>query len=45
MLLADPGLGEDLVRKGLSRASQFTWQAAGEKLLAIYQGLHEGTLG
>jgi glycosyltransferase involved in cell wall biosynthesis len=45
MLLADPGLREDLVRKGLSRASQFTWQAAGEKLLAIYQGLHEGTLG
>jgi glycosyltransferase involved in cell wall biosynthesis len=45
MVLADPRLREDLVRKGLSRASQFTWQAAGEKLLAIYQGLHEGTLG
>jgi glycosyltransferase involved in cell wall biosynthesis len=45
MVLADPGLREDLVRKGLSRASEFTWQAAGEKLLAIYQGLHEGTLG
>lgn len=44
-VLGDPGLREDLVRKGLSRASQFTWQAAGEKLLAIYQGLHEGTLG
>ncbi|HUS70632.1 MAG TPA: glycosyltransferase family 1 protein [Anaerolineae bacterium] len=45
MVLADRGLREDLVRKGLSRASEFTWQAAGEKLLAIYQGLHEGTLG
>jgi glycosyltransferase involved in cell wall biosynthesis len=45
MVLADRALRENLVRKGLSRASQFTWLAAGEKLLAIYQGLHEGTLG
>jgi glycosyltransferase involved in cell wall biosynthesis len=45
MVLADSGLRKDLVRKGLSRATQFTWQAAGEKLLAIYQGLYEGTLG
>jgi glycosyltransferase involved in cell wall biosynthesis len=45
MVLADPGLREDLVRKGLSRASRFTWHAAGEKLLGIYQGLYEGALG
>jgi glycosyltransferase involved in cell wall biosynthesis len=45
MVLADPALRESMVRKGLSRAAQFTWQAAGEKLLAIYQGLYEGNLG
>jgi glycosyltransferase involved in cell wall biosynthesis len=45
MVLADPDLRENLVRKGLSRASEYTWRAAGEKLLAIYQRLHEGTLG
>lgn len=44
-VLADSGLREDLVKKGLSRSTQFTWQAVGEKLLAIYQRLHEGTLG
>jgi glycosyltransferase involved in cell wall biosynthesis len=44
-VLADSVLREDLVKQGLSWAAQFTWRAAGEKLLAIYQRLHEGTLG
>ena len=40
-VLADSELREDLVRRGLSRAAEFTWHAAGEKLLAIYEDLHE----
>jgi len=40
-VLADSELREDLVRRGLSRAAEFTWQATGEKLLAIYENLHE----
>jgi len=38
-VLADSVLREDLVKQGLSRAAQFTWRAAGEKLLALYQRL------
>ncbi|HUV72999.1 MAG TPA: glycosyltransferase, partial [Anaerolineae bacterium] len=40
-VLADSDLREGLVRKGLLRAGQFTWEAAGEKLLTIYERLHE----
>ena len=40
-LLADSGLRKDLVRKGLSRAAEFTWRASGEKLLAVYERLDE----
>ena len=38
-LLEDAYLREDLVRRGLSRAAEFTWEAAGAKLLEIYRRL------
>jgi glycosyltransferase involved in cell wall biosynthesis len=44
-VLNDPGLGEDLAKRGVSQARKFTWQATGEKLLAIYQRLLEETDG
>ena len=40
-VLADSELREGLVRRGLLRAGKFTWEAAGEKLLTIYQKLYE----
>jgi glycosyltransferase involved in cell wall biosynthesis len=40
-VLADSELRAGLVRKGLLRSAQFTWEAAGEKLLSIYERLHE----
>ena len=44
-VLNDPGLGEDLAKRGVSQARKFTWQATGEKLLAIYQRLLEEGAG
>jgi glycosyltransferase involved in cell wall biosynthesis len=40
-VLADSELRANLVASGLSRATEFTWQAAGRKLLAIYEDLPE----
>jgi glycosyltransferase involved in cell wall biosynthesis len=40
-VLSDAELRRDLVRKGLSRAAQFTWEVAGKKLLTLYRKLQE----
>jgi len=36
-VLSDPSLREELRRKGLERAKQFTWSEAAKRLLAIYE--------
>jgi glycosyltransferase involved in cell wall biosynthesis len=36
-VLDDAKLSEDLVARGLARAAQFSWEAAGKKLLAVYE--------
>ena len=38
-VLDDPALREDLAQKGVQQAKKFTWQAAAQKLLTIYEGL------
>jgi len=40
VVLEDSVLRQRLVKRGLSRAAQFTWQATGERLLSIYQRLY-----
>ena len=37
MGLADPALRADLRERGLQRARQFTWEAAAQRTLAVYQ--------
>jgi glycosyltransferase involved in cell wall biosynthesis len=36
-LITDPGLNEDLSRRGLERARLFSWEASAEKVLGIYR--------
>jgi glycosyltransferase involved in cell wall biosynthesis len=38
-VLEDPATRDDLRRKGLVRARQFSWQRAAEETLALYQGV------
>ncbi len=38
-VLDDSKLREDLVRRGLARAAEFSWEATGKKLLATYESL------
>jgi glycosyltransferase involved in cell wall biosynthesis len=38
-LLGDAELRSDLRRRGLERASQFSWRASAEQMLAIYRRL------
>jgi len=38
-MLNDPHLRSELVQRGAARASNFTWRASAEKLLAAYRGL------
>ncbi len=40
-VLSDSELRGELVTRGLVRAAQFTWEAAGKRLLTIYRKLHE----
>jgi glycosyltransferase involved in cell wall biosynthesis len=44
-VLDDADLREDLVKRGLARAAEFSWQATGEKLLSVYQRLYERGTG
>lgn len=44
-VLEDADLREDLVRRGLARAAEFSWQATGEKLLSAYERLYERGTG
>lgn len=37
-LVRDPELKDEMVRKGLSRAAESTWEYAAEKTLAVYRG-------
>jgi alpha-1,3-rhamnosyl/mannosyltransferase len=36
-VLADPGLAEDLARRGLARAREMSWEAAARRLRALYR--------
>jgi glycosyltransferase involved in cell wall biosynthesis len=44
-MLDDPALAEDLRRRGLERARQFTWQRCSQETLAVYQGLYQELYG
>jgi glycosyltransferase involved in cell wall biosynthesis len=44
-VLDDAALREDLVRRGLSRAAMFSWEATGQKLLSVYGRWHERATG
>jgi len=35
-VLNDPGLREDLAKRGVSQARKFSWQAAARRLLTLY---------
>lgn len=41
-ILTNSGLAADLSRRGIERAAQFSWQAAAEKVHAVYQRLAQG---
>jgi glycosyltransferase involved in cell wall biosynthesis len=40
-VIEDAHLRGDLVKRGLARAAEFSWQATGERLLSAYQSLYE----
>jgi glycosyltransferase involved in cell wall biosynthesis len=40
-VIEDAHLRGDLVKRGLARAAEFSWQATGERLLSAYQRLYE----
>jgi glycosyltransferase involved in cell wall biosynthesis len=44
-VLEDTDLREDLVKRGLARAAEFSWRATGEKLLSAYERLCERGTG
>jgi glycosyltransferase involved in cell wall biosynthesis len=37
LVLSDPALQQDMIRKGIDRARRFTWEAAAHKLLRLYE--------
>jgi glycosyltransferase involved in cell wall biosynthesis len=39
--LEDSDLRRELISKGLSRVTRFSWQASGERLIGIYRRLCE----
>ncbi len=41
-VLTNPALAEDLSRRGIARAAQFSWQAAADKVLGVYRRLAQG---
>jgi glycosyltransferase involved in cell wall biosynthesis len=41
----DAAFREDLIRRGLARAAMFSWEAAGQKLLSVYERWHERATG
>jgi len=44
LVLGDDGLREELRRKGIARASGFSWDAAARKTLEVYRSLARGSL-
>jgi glycosyltransferase involved in cell wall biosynthesis len=40
-IIADPVLREDLRRRGLKRASEFTWERTAQQTLAVYRAVQE----
>jgi glycosyltransferase involved in cell wall biosynthesis len=43
-VLSDDDLRENMRRKGLERAKQFSWEKAAKDLLSIFENLVNGTL-
>jgi glycosyltransferase involved in cell wall biosynthesis len=41
-LLIDSSLRDDLIRRGLEQAQEFTWEEAARKLLAVYDKVAGG---